>query len=56
MSNWVEREEDSIQRDFEEGLISSEEAARSLRDLHAEVEAEAREKAEQAHDDYIERW
>lgn len=56
VANWIEREEDSIQRDLEEGLISSAEAAQSLRDLYAEVEAQAREDAEDAYDNYMGRW
>jgi hypothetical protein len=56
--NWnqVERDEDSIQRDYEEGLISSAEAARYMRELHRDIAEQEREEAEQRHRDYEDRW
>lgn len=52
--NWnqVERDEDSIDRDHEEGLISSAEAARYRRELHADVEEAEREEADHRRWDY----
>lgn len=56
MNNWAEREEESIDRDYEEGLISSEEAARARRDLADEMRAEAEEAAERTYRDYMGDW
>jgi len=56
MNNWIEREEDSIQRDHDEGLISSAEAQAALRDLYDQQRAEAEEAAAQTYDDYMGRW
>jgi hypothetical protein len=52
-ANWIEREEESIDRDYEDGLISSEEAARARRDLADEIRAEAEEAAESAFRDHM---
>lgn len=56
MSAWIEREEERIDRDYAEGLISSEEAARARRDLADQIRAEAEEAAEQTYRDYMGSW
>jgi hypothetical protein len=52
----IEREEDSIQRDYEEGLISSAEAARSMRELHRDIADAEREEADRQQRDREDRW
>lgn len=56
--NWsqVERDEDSIDRDYEEGLISSAEAARARRELADDIHAAAEEDAERAYRDTMGGW
>lgn len=48
--NWkqVEREEDMIQRAYDDGEISSADAARELRDLQRDVQAYVEEEAYEA--------
>lgn len=51
MNNWYERAEEQIERDLSEGLIDSAEYLRQMRDLRAELRAEAQEAAERAYND-----
>ncbi|GEM_PF-5802466 len=55
-ANWIDREEESIDRDYEEGLISSAEAAQARRDLADEIRAQAEEAAEEAYRNYMGDW
>ena len=50
---WADREEERIERDYAEGLISAEEMRASLRDLRDEMRAEAEEAAEAAYEDHM---
>ena len=51
MSDWADRVVEQAENDYEEGLISHEELNEIIRDVRAELEAEAQENAERAYRD-----
>lgn len=56
MSQWYERAVEEIERDLAEGLIDNAEYQRQMRDLNAELRAEAQECADRAYDDAMGGW
>ena len=56
MSIWYEREEDQIQQDCADGLITNAEAAKRMRELQRDVRDAALESAQNAYDRELENW
>lgn len=56
MLTWYEKAEDQIDRELADGLIDAKEHAHQLRELRAEVRAEAEEAAERAYNDVMGGW
>lgn len=54
--NQYEREEDRLDRDLREGLITREEFRQQLRELQREQRGAAEEAAERAYNDAMGRW
>lgn len=49
-ARWFDREEESLERDLGEGLISQREYNEAIRDMRRELEDNAREVAQDAYD------
>ena len=52
MRNWIEREEEQLAEQFENGELTSKEYQEAIRDLQREARACAELEAGQARDDY----
>jgi predicted RNA-binding protein associated with RNAse of E/G family len=52
----LERDEDSLYRELEEGLLTNAEYNRALRELYADYRAVAEESAREAYDRELDRW
>lgn len=53
---WLEKAEESLERDFEEGNIDRSEYNQSMRELHDEYRDCARESAEAAYENELSNW
>ena len=54
--NQFDREEEALERDFEEGRISEKEYRDEMRNLRREYQEAARQSAEDAYNREMERW
>ena len=51
--DWFDKEEEAIDRDFEDGVIDAKERSRALRELRWAAEAAADEAADRAREDFL---
>ena len=56
MQTWYEREEDNLVEQYNSGMITQAEYNKQMRELQREYAAQAREAAEDAYDNEMQRW
>ena len=56
MLHWVDKAEQQLEKELENGEISDKEFREQMRDVHAEHEQEAHDAAEQAYNDTMGYW
>ena len=56
MSSQLEREEEAIEQEYADGLISNKERNKSVRELYADYRASAEQAAEEAYNEVMDRW
>lgn len=49
----LQREEDALEREYEEGGMSNADYQRALRELHRDARAEAQQRAEEAYEESL---
>jgi hypothetical protein len=56
MKTQIEREEEALERDLDNGVIDHKEYNRQMRELQQDYRESARESAQEAYDREMERW